>query len=244
MPRASTPNLLTSRRTRFVLSHPDDSALHAPLQASQYTSYVDLALLTRGEQGKQPKHINRVQQEKAAASVLGIQAIQLYNGRDGRVNRQVKRLARAIGRDAVHDDIQVLVSSVLSDHTDHLAAGEVAIRAGQYALRRGHDIAVLLLRDDYQGEYLAENTPETLQQAFRALRYHEGQFRMHDGVHADWPITAGGYSMHPDDLDELLRYPQLQGDNVTYTHLAGAALAVATIDDVTAMRYTNTEVYA
>lgn len=213
--------LLQGKRIRFVHPHPDDSISDSQL----YGHDADKALLTVGEEGRNPE--NRLAEEKAAAAILGFKDVRLYPGRDGHVTEDIDALAQMVAEDAVDDKVDVLVSTLFVDHPDHIAATQVTIEAAKRAAKIGHAVGVLLVHHDSGGEYTTEAAPGTMERAFAAARQHRSQWRFQDGIHEDWPIVPGGFSMHPDDLDSLQPYPLMR--DASYTYYSPAEIMLANV---------------
>jgi len=208
MAQKNANSLLKGKRIRFIHPHPDDSIADSQL----YGHDADEALLTRGEKGRNPKH--RVAEEQAAAAILGFKGVILYPGRDGYVKEDVDELARMIADDAIRDGVDVLASTLFTDHPDHIATTKITIEAARRMARVGRAVGVLLIRHGNEGEYTTEATQESVTRAFQAANQHR-QWRMRPHIHEDWPVV-GGTSIHPDDLAALQPYPLLRDASYTW----------------------------
>lgn len=231
MTKQQTAELVKGKRLRVITAHPDDSLWYTKLVAE--SEYADEALLTAGTRGKdvrieagvgsRVKDGWRLREEKAAARILGFRQVLLYEGLDGELKEYIDSLVPQVAQEAERDSIDIFAASTFTDHPDHLAATDIAIRAAQTAAQAGYPIGVLLIRPDLEGDYCSEATPQSMAQTFRAARKHETQWRMAEGPHDDWPMVPGGLSMHPDDLASLELYPFLR--DATYTWLSPHQIA-------------------
>lgn len=201
MAHKNANTLLRDKRTRFVHAHPDDSISDSQL----YGHNADEALITLGEKGGDPKV--RLKEEEAAAKILGFKKVLTYPGRDGHVQEDIDTLVDMIAHDAIRDKVEVLATTLFTDHDDHIAVKELVLKAAQRMARVGNAVGVLLIHHSSDGEYTTEATQESITRAFQAGLQHQSQWDMRPGIHEDWAVR-GGVSVPHDTLAVLEeRYP-------------------------------------
>jgi len=210
-----TQDILRGKNAWLVAAHPDDSLWHTSV--IREAARVDERLLTAGEKGINPER--RIDEEIAAAKILGIKEVVVYDGHDEELSGEIDQLASRLVEDVLSSGrpVDVLIGNLFSDHHtgDHLAAGEIVVEAARRLAKVGRAVGVLLLNPDNDGEYTSRVTPADMEKTFRAARKHR-QWRMHDEMSEDSVITPAGYSMHREDYEALQRYPLTHDASYTW----------------------------
>jgi LmbE family N-acetylglucosaminyl deacetylase len=214
---------LAEKHIRLLDAHPDDSIQHAhAIEAAQHVgATVDEALLTLGTLGKNLRTNtdalfdvasgDRFFEEYAGMQMLGLKRLLPYQGTDGSLESQIDILVPAIAKDAIHDNVDVFLSSGnLWDHPDHQAAGAIAVRAALWAANEGYKIDVLQLHHFAGGSYFAPATASSILTAFLSAKEHESQWRFSEHELPGYVETPGELHMHKEDFDALLKYPLLR----------------------------------
>ncbi len=145
---ASTPENWQSQKTILViLAHPDDPEFFCGATIARWTwlgHVVKYALLTRGERGGNGRRVDpeelmhtRAAEQKAAASVLGVDEIHYLDYPDGylepslKARKDVVRLIRQLRPDIVVtcDPNNLFHRENRINHPDHLATGKIVLEA-------------------------------------------------------------------------------------------------------------------
>ena len=136
----------SKKKILLVLAHPDDPEFFLGGTIAHWTQAgheVSYLLLTRGERGVSPAYPDgeklkslRVEEQKAAANVLGVDQISYLDFPDGylEVNLENRRtlvaeLRRRQPDIVVSSDPQTLINHFYLNHPDHRAAGQLAVDA-------------------------------------------------------------------------------------------------------------------
>jgi LmbE family N-acetylglucosaminyl deacetylase len=217
----STAEVLAGKSARTIAAHPDDSIWHRTKQALG-AAWLDEALLSRGEKGKNGTIVDRVAEEIAAANILGYCGVKFYGGSDKRLSEQTRIMADRIKAEAVHDRIDVFIVGLFFDHPDHVATVTATLMAAEEMATAGYAIDVLLRTDNDGGTHIAKATPESVAKTFEAMREHT-QWGMSDTPHEGWILTPGDYYMDPSDWEELSLYGLTE--DTAYIHITTEELA-------------------
>lgn len=145
---ASVPENWQSPKTILViLAHPDDPEFFCGATIARWTQQghiVKYALLTRGERGGNGRLVDpdelmrtRAAEQKAAATVLGVEEIYYLDYPDGYLEpslvarRDVVRLIRSLRPNVVvtGDPTNLFHRENRINHPDHLAAGKIVLEA-------------------------------------------------------------------------------------------------------------------
>ncbi len=136
-----------SCRVLVVLAHPDDPEFSCGGTIARWTStgsVVTYCLLTRGERGTDRRDIDpeelgrrRVDEQMAAAKVLGVEDVRFLNYPDGYLVPDLalrKGIVRVIRQARPHivitsDPTNYFPTDTYINHTDHRAAGEATLAA-------------------------------------------------------------------------------------------------------------------
>ncbi len=134
-------------RVLVIVAHPDDIEFGMAGSVARWKEQgaeVVYAIITDGaagsnEPGVDPDELarTRVEEQRAAAAVLGVTDVRFLGYRDGtlqptlELRRELTRLIREVRPDRVvtQDPTTVFVESIYVNHPDHRAAGEAAVYA-------------------------------------------------------------------------------------------------------------------
>jgi LmbE family N-acetylglucosaminyl deacetylase len=135
------------KKILVILAHPDDPEFFCGATIARWTSaghLVNYCLLTRGDKGAQDRNQSPIElasirenEQRSAASVLGVSAVRFLNYPDGAlvpdlgVRREVTRVIREQKPDVVVtcDPLNIFPANGRINHPDHRAAGQVVIDA-------------------------------------------------------------------------------------------------------------------
>ncbi len=138
---------LTPKKILVILAHPDDPEFFFGGSIARWVQaghQVEYCLLTRGDKGGSDLSISpeklmdiRMQEQRAAARVLGVDKVTFLQERDGslafheNIQRQVVCIIRQVRPDIVVscDPLNYYLRGIYINHPDHRAAGEIALRA-------------------------------------------------------------------------------------------------------------------
>lgn len=155
----------TPQRILVILAHPDDPEFFCGATLAKWASaghYLSYGLLTCGDKGTKDRNLStaelcsiRQHEQRAAASVIGIQKVTFLNYEDGylvpdlKLRRDITRMIRQERPDVlVTCDPQYFITpSDRLNHPDHRAAGHAVLDA-VFPAARDHLNFVELWRDE------------------------------------------------------------------------------------------------
>jgi LmbE family N-acetylglucosaminyl deacetylase len=179
----------------------------------------------------------RMQEGRAGAEVLGYQSFARVYAPDGQLAEHADSVVATVAEWIRHYNINLLLSTRrLHDHRDHIAAGNIALRAARLVADeddRSIDIVEVHPSIGVQGSYLAETTPESRALLHAALAENRSQFRYAhpDQSGPEYMHVTPDLALHQKELGELSYYP-IQTD-ATYTLVRVGNLAVAQAELIT-----------
>jgi LmbE family N-acetylglucosaminyl deacetylase len=214
-----------------ISAHPDDDITQAhALQA--HTGKAAELIYTYGKRTTlnyrrdeqppfDPVKGDRAHEVTSAAPFLNIGDVEILDFPDGELDAYHPELVEVTAEWILRHDLEtILTLGGLHDHRDHVASGRIArLAAAQVARRQKRQIHLLELQDHPPAEariLRVEATPAGMEQAMHAAFEYGSQFNMVQGVHKDWPLVPGGYSMNPDTYADLSRYPLFH--DASYVH--------------------------
>lgn len=136
-----------SKKILVILAHPDDPEFFCGGTIARWTDaghVVSYCLLTRGDKGNEDRSLRpeqvaqkREKEQRAAAGVLGVKAVQFLNYPDGmlvpdvNMRREIVRVIRRERPDVLVtcDPTNLFPRPGSLNHADHRAAGQVVIDA-------------------------------------------------------------------------------------------------------------------
>jgi LmbE family N-acetylglucosaminyl deacetylase len=204
--------LPTPERVLVVAAHPDDIEFGAAGTVARWVAEgarVHYLLMTRGERGSDdpatdPEQLraSREQEQRAAASEIGVQGVDFLNEPDGqmqpslRLRERVTYAVRRLRPEVVmtHDPTVLFVNNEWVNHPDHRVTGEVTVDAVFPTARdplnfREHleeglaawKVAELYLWSTNEANQLVD-IGDTVDHKLAALRHHRSQFRSPDQI--------------------------------------------------------------
>jgi LmbE family N-acetylglucosaminyl deacetylase len=214
------------KRALVISAHPDDSEFGAGGTANLWSRdgwEFHYLICTDGSKGTENPEMTpdkltplRQEEQRAAASVLGVKEVSFLNYVDGEVRydrellRDIVRHIRVVKPYAVftHDPNQI-VRNMFFNHPDHRAVGEMAIDA-VYPIARNRPSFPELLEEGLQPYSVKEvylwtasdvnfdvDISEVLETKIEALRQHASQFdnfgEMEQRVRQFWKEPDGRY---------------------------------------------------
>jgi LmbE family N-acetylglucosaminyl deacetylase len=207
--------LPTPDRVLVVAAHPDDIEFGAAGTVARWVgegAAVRYLLATRGDKGSDDPHADtealarlRVEEQRAAADELGVEAVDFLDEPDGQVEaslalrERITHAIRAYRPEIVmtHDPTVLFVNNEWVNHPDHRAVGQATVDAVFPTARdplnfRQHldegleawKVAELYLWSTNEANQLVD-IGETIERKIAALARHASQFRAFDDV-ARW----------------------------------------------------------
>jgi len=155
----------TPQRILIILAHPDDPEFFCGATLAKWASqghHLSYGLLTCGDKGTKDRSLSssdlcsiRQQEQRAAASIIGVEKVNFLNYEDGylipdlKLRRDVTRMIRMERPDVlVTCDPQYFITpSDRLNHPDHRAAGQVVLDA-VFPAARDHLNFIELWRDE------------------------------------------------------------------------------------------------
>jgi len=155
----------TPQRILVILAHPDDPEFFCGATTARWVAaghHVNYYLLTCGDKGTKDRNVvsdelcaSRQREQRAAASVLGVDKVSFLNYEDGylvpdlKLRRDVTRVIRQERPDILVtcDPTTLYVGDSGINHPDHRAAGQAVLDA-VYPAARDHLNFIELWRDE------------------------------------------------------------------------------------------------